>query len=101
MANLSWDPGKRSFGRLRRRWEVKIHMGLREIYYEDEIWTELAQDCVQWCAMVCFHISGVEYSTSAATVLVSMKFYFINSMSLLTQGLCVSFIFSSFEFQII
>jgi hypothetical protein len=34
-------------GKQKRGWENDIKMGLREIYFEDRRWIELAQDCIQ------------------------------------------------------
>jgi hypothetical protein len=39
--------GKRSLGRLRRRWEDNIKMDLREIRIDGANWIQLAQDRVQ------------------------------------------------------
>jgi hypothetical protein len=44
--------GKRSLGRLRRRWEDNIKMDLREIGIHGANWFQLAQDRVQWRAFV-------------------------------------------------
>jgi hypothetical protein len=44
--------GKRSLGRLRRRWEDNIKMDLREILIDGANWIWLAQDRVQWRASV-------------------------------------------------
>jgi hypothetical protein len=44
--------GKRLFGRLRRRWENNIVMGLREIGWEGVYWINLAQNRDQWRACV-------------------------------------------------
>jgi hypothetical protein len=42
--------GKRPYGRLRRRWEDGIKMGLKEISWEGMEWIHLAQDRVWWWA---------------------------------------------------
>jgi hypothetical protein len=44
--------GKRPLGRLRRRWEDNIKMGLREIGIDVANWIRLAQDRVRWRAFV-------------------------------------------------
>ena len=44
--------GKRSLGRLRRRWEDNIKMDLQEMGCEGLDWIELAQDRVKWRALV-------------------------------------------------
>jgi hypothetical protein len=44
--------GKRALGRPRRRWEDNIKMDLREIVIDGEKWFDLAQDRVQWRALV-------------------------------------------------
>jgi hypothetical protein len=44
--------GKRSCRRPRRRWEDNIRMDLREIGWEGVDWMHLAQDRVQWRAVV-------------------------------------------------
>jgi hypothetical protein len=44
--------GKRSFGRLRSRWEDNIGMDLREIKLRNVNWLYLAQDRDQWRALV-------------------------------------------------
>jgi hypothetical protein len=44
--------GKRLLGRLRRRWENKIKMDLREIGIDGANWIRLAQDRVRWRAFV-------------------------------------------------
>jgi len=44
--------GKRPLGRLRRKWEDKIKMKLREIGIDRANWIQLAQDRVQWRACV-------------------------------------------------
>jgi hypothetical protein len=43
---------KRQLGRARRRWEVNIRMDLREIKWGGMGWIDLAQDKVQWRALV-------------------------------------------------
>jgi hypothetical protein len=43
---------KRPLGRLRRRWEDKIKMDLREIGIDGANWIQLAQDRFQWRAYV-------------------------------------------------
>jgi len=43
---------KRPLGRPKRRWEDSIRMNLREIEWEDVDWMQLAQDRVQWRAVV-------------------------------------------------
>jgi hypothetical protein len=40
--------GKRSLGRLRRRWEDNIKMDLKGIGIDGANWIQLAQDRVQW-----------------------------------------------------
>ncbi|KAJ4439508.1 hypothetical protein ANN_07632 [Periplaneta americana] len=50
---LVWRPeGKRSLGRLRRRWEDNIKMDLREVGYDDRDWINLAQNRNRWRAYV-------------------------------------------------
>jgi hypothetical protein len=44
--------GKRPLGRLRRRWEDNIKMGLREVECGSLDWIELAQDRDSWWALV-------------------------------------------------
>ena len=44
--------GKRPLGRLRRRWEDNIKMGLQEVGYGGTDWIELAQDMDKWRALV-------------------------------------------------
>jgi hypothetical protein len=44
--------GKRPLGRPRRRWEDNIKMDLREIRWDGVDWIGLAQDRVQWRAIV-------------------------------------------------
>jgi hypothetical protein len=44
--------GKRPLGRPRRRWEDNIRMGLRETGIDGANWIQLAQDRVQWRALV-------------------------------------------------
>jgi hypothetical protein len=44
--------GKCPLGRLRKKWEDNIKTDLREIGSEDGRWMELAQDHVQWRALV-------------------------------------------------
>jgi hypothetical protein len=44
--------GKRSLGRLRRRWEDRIRMDLREIGWGGVEWIQLAQDRDLWRAVV-------------------------------------------------
>jgi len=44
--------GKRLFGRMRRRWEDTIEKDLRKIGCEDGRWMKLAQDTVQWLALL-------------------------------------------------
>jgi hypothetical protein len=44
--------GRRPLGRRRRRWEVSIGMGRREIGREGVDWMYLAQDMDQWRAVV-------------------------------------------------
>jgi hypothetical protein len=44
--------GKRPLGRLRRRLEDNIKMDLREIGIDGSNWIRLAQDRVQWRALV-------------------------------------------------
>jgi hypothetical protein len=43
---------KRPLRRLRRRWKDNIKMDLNEIGFEDGRWMKLAQDHVQWQALV-------------------------------------------------
>ena len=44
--------GKRSIGRLRRRWEDNIKIGLQEVGFGGMDWIELAQDRDRWWALV-------------------------------------------------
>jgi hypothetical protein len=44
--------GKRPLGRPRLRWEDNIKMGLRETGIDGANWIRLAQDRVQWRAIV-------------------------------------------------
>jgi hypothetical protein len=44
--------GERPLGRPRRRWEDNIKMDLREIGIDGANWIKLAQDRVQWRALV-------------------------------------------------
>jgi len=44
--------GKRPLGRLRRRWEDKIEMGIHEVGCGDMDWIELAEDMDMWRALV-------------------------------------------------
>jgi len=44
--------GKRPVGRPRRRWEDNIQMDLREIGIGWTNWIRLAQDRIQWWALV-------------------------------------------------
>jgi hypothetical protein len=44
--------GKRTLGRPRRRWEDNIKMDLREIGIDGMNWIRVAQDRVQWWAVV-------------------------------------------------
>jgi hypothetical protein len=44
--------GKRPVERPRRRWEVNIMMDLREIGIDKANWIQVAQDGVQWRALV-------------------------------------------------
>jgi hypothetical protein len=44
--------GKRPLGRPRRRWENNIKIDLTEIGWGDMDWIHLAQDNVQWRALV-------------------------------------------------
>jgi hypothetical protein len=44
--------GKRPLGRSRRRWVDKIKMDLRSIGWDGMNWIDLAQDGVQWRALV-------------------------------------------------
>jgi hypothetical protein len=44
--------GKRSLGRLRRKWADNIKINLREIGCDDMDWIDLAQDRDQWRALV-------------------------------------------------
>ena len=44
--------GKRSLGRLRRRWEDNIKMDLQELECGGMDWIELAQDRERWRAIV-------------------------------------------------
>jgi hypothetical protein len=44
--------GKRPLGIPRHRWEDNIRMDLREIGWEGVDWIHLAQDTVQWRALV-------------------------------------------------
>jgi hypothetical protein len=43
---------KRTFGKVRRRREDNIKMGIRKLYLEDGMWIELAQDHIQWLALI-------------------------------------------------
>jgi len=43
---------KRPLGRLRRRWKDNIRKDLREICWEGVDWMHMAQDRVQWRAVV-------------------------------------------------
>jgi hypothetical protein len=43
---------KRSLGKSRRRWVDNIKMDLGEIGWDDRDWIDLAQDRVQWRALV-------------------------------------------------
>jgi hypothetical protein len=44
--------GKKTLGRLRRRWVGNIKMDLREIEWDGMDWIDLAQDRDQWKAIV-------------------------------------------------
>jgi hypothetical protein len=44
--------GKRSLGRLRRRWVDNIRMDLGEVGWDDVDWIGLAQDMNRWRALV-------------------------------------------------
>jgi hypothetical protein len=44
--------GKRSLGRLRRRWQDNIKVELQEVGYGGMDWIELAQDSDRWGAPV-------------------------------------------------
>ena len=44
--------GKRSLGRLRRRWEDNIKMDLQEVGCGDVDWIELAQGRDRWLELV-------------------------------------------------
>ena len=44
--------GKRSLGRLRRRWEDNINMDLREVGCDPRDWIDLVEDRDQWWAYV-------------------------------------------------
>jgi hypothetical protein len=44
--------GKRPLERPRRRWDVNIKMGLREIGIDGANWIRLAQDRIRWRAFV-------------------------------------------------
>jgi hypothetical protein len=44
--------GKRPLGRPRRRWEDNVKMDFREIRIDVANWIQLAQDRVQWRALV-------------------------------------------------
>jgi hypothetical protein len=44
--------GKRPLERTRRRWEDNFRMDLREIGIDEANWIRLAQDRVQWRALV-------------------------------------------------
>jgi hypothetical protein len=44
--------GRRPLGRPRRRWVDNIKMGLREIWFGDVNWINLAQDRDRWRALV-------------------------------------------------
>jgi hypothetical protein len=44
--------GKRSLGRLRRKWADNIKIDLREIGWDGVDWIELAQDRYQWRTLV-------------------------------------------------
>jgi hypothetical protein len=47
-----WEKQERPLATLRRRWEGKIEMGLREIGCGVMDWIDLAQDRNQWMALV-------------------------------------------------
>jgi hypothetical protein len=44
--------GKRPLGRLRRRWEVNVKMGLQKVECRSMDWIEMAQDRDRWRALV-------------------------------------------------
>jgi hypothetical protein len=44
--------GKRPLGRARRRWEDNINLDIREIGIDGANWIRLAEDRVQWRALV-------------------------------------------------
>jgi hypothetical protein len=44
--------GKSPHGGPRRRWEDNIRMDIREISWEGVYWIHMAQDTVQWRALV-------------------------------------------------
>ena len=44
--------GKRSFGRLRRRWEANIRMDIKEICINAGNWVDSARDSDYWRALV-------------------------------------------------
>jgi hypothetical protein len=44
--------GRRPLGRHRRRWEDNIEMDIREIWFGDVDWIDLAQDRDRWRAFV-------------------------------------------------
>jgi hypothetical protein len=51
--DLVWKPvGKCPLVRLRRIWDDNIKMVLKKVGCEDEKCMELAEDCVQWQAVV-------------------------------------------------
>jgi transposase len=49
---LGKPEGKRPLGRPRRRWVDNIKIGLRDKGWEGVDWIDLAQDRVQWRALV-------------------------------------------------
>jgi hypothetical protein len=44
--------GKSPVGRLRRRWEYNVKMGLGDVWWGGMDWIDLAQDRDQWRALV-------------------------------------------------
>jgi len=43
---------KRPLGRPRHRWEDKVKMNLKGLGFEDVLWIRVAQDKVQWRALL-------------------------------------------------
>jgi hypothetical protein len=49
---VGMSEGKRELGRPRCRWEDKFKLGLREIWIDGANWIRLAQDRLQWLAVL-------------------------------------------------